>query len=1100
MLAVLALTVNWWLVVLLTFVGANSSLIQGFSDLVQLILWGAAAIALLVGLWRPAKHKPNESSQPSPSQGPAVSSASNGGISVGRDVHDAIFVTGSGNITGGQPRIGGDLVGRDKVEGHYHLEISDPNFFISKSDAHEQPFDYEIYKNSHWSDLNTEAINDFLKLERVQIQEDFNPALSAKHQFEQFEFVRDGGKPTYGATLCFGDAPNSIVAGCVTKCFYWKDIDQSSGLYDSKIFKGNIASQYKGAISFLKSNLKFERNIGGEGRSDDYEVPIVAIEEAIANALIHREYRNRNDGVTVNLFENKIEIGSPGLLPQQITLESLGIERGTYPRNPLIARVFYLYGHVEQAGTGLNRMKRAMLLRGLSEPEFKESRNSFHVILSRPTPKISINALHQIPPPPSDFTGRNDELGELLDNVESRGVTILGVQGMGGVGKTALALKLAEQLTPKYPDAQLYIDLKGTSLQPLSPSEVMLHVMRAYDPSFKAPDSEAELNAHYRSLLHGKRVLLLLDNVAAPTQVEPLIPPVSSALILTSRQHFTLPGLFNESLSTIPPRDANEFLLRISPRIGEYADTIAELCGYLPLALRLAASALAEHRDLSVSEYVSRLSNVSQRLKLVDASLNLSYELLGDRLQYLWRTLAIFNDTFDASAAAAVWELELDAAKEALSELVKYSVLEWNDSTSRYNLHDLARLFADTQLGDGERDVAQRQHATYYLNILEESDRLYLRGDEALMHGLKLFDLEWQNIQAGQSWASNHAGNNETAARLCSRYPNAGAYLLALRQHPRQRINWRLSALTASRELHDRLAEGTHIGELGSAYSAIGDVTKAVEYYEQALTIFNEIGNRHGVGQTLANLGTAYQLTGDMGRSIEYYERAVALSREIGDLRSEGIALGNLGAVYSSLGDQRRAIELIERDLVIDRETGDRRGEGTALGNLGLAYVRLGETQRAISFYEQALAISHELGDLRSEGVALGNMGVAYLNLGEVQRAVELYKRSLETFREVNDRSGEGVILSYLGEALTRLGEVHEAANYHQQQLAIARETGDPLTEGTALFNISIALYKIGQLEQAIHHAEAALEVFEQLRAPIAEKVRKQLDDWQQQK
>jgi len=133
----------------------------------------------------------------------------------------------------------------------------------------------------------------------------------------------------------------------------------------------------------------------------------------------------------------------------------------------------------------------------------------------------------------------------------------------------------------------------------------MAHVIRAYHPTAKVPDTEAELYGLYRSVLHGQRALLLMDNAASAEQVEPLIPPESCVLLVTSRRHFTLPGLCAKNLEALSPKDANKLLLTIAPRIDQQADEIARLCGYLPLALRLAGSALMNFANLTPTDYVS---------------------------------------------------------------------------------------------------------------------------------------------------------------------------------------------------------------------------------------------------------------------------------------------------------------------------------------------------------------------------------------------------------------------------------------------------------------------------------------------------------------
>ena len=192
----------------------------------------------------------------------------------------------------------------------------------------------------------------------------------------------------------------------------------------------------------------------------------------------------------------------------------------------------------------------------------------------------AVSPLHQLPPPPGDFTGREAELDELVRRMERGGVTISGIQGMGGVGKTVLALKLAEQLAPRYPDAQIFLDLKGASQDAaLTASEAMARVVRAFNPTAQVPESEAELRGTYLTVLHGKRALLLMDNALGREQVEPLIPPEGCVLLVTSRQHFTLPGLFANDLDTMKPDEARDLLLAIAPRIGGEAGEIARLCG-----------------------------------------------------------------------------------------------------------------------------------------------------------------------------------------------------------------------------------------------------------------------------------------------------------------------------------------------------------------------------------------------------------------------------------------------------------------------------------------------------------------------------------------
>ncbi|HEY0079135.1 MAG TPA: tetratricopeptide repeat protein [Pyrinomonadaceae bacterium] len=627
-------------------------------------------------------------------------------------------------------------------------------------------------------------------------------------------------------------------------------------------------------------------------------------------------------------------------------------------------------------------------------------------IYAAPAPTAS--ALHQLPPPPRDFTGRKEELKELMAALAHGGVTISGLQGLGGVGKTTLALKLAEQLAPRYPDAQFYLDLKGTSPRPLSVADAQAHIIHAYRPTAKLPDNEAELSALYQSVLHNQHALLLMDNAADGEQVAPLIPPSTCVLLVTSRQHFTLPGFHPKHLDALTPEDARKLLLTIAPRIAEHADTIAKLCGNLPLALRLAASALAERIDLSPTNYVARLTNAQQRLKLLDkveASLSFSYELLAPPMQKLWRTLAVFPDSFITPSAADIWEIELDPAQDTLSELVRYSLLDWSAATARYRLHDLARLFARSRLSADELREAQWRHAAHYLEVIQLTNNLYLTGGDAVMQALALFDAEWTNIQAGFSWAERNAAEDNRALALCDDYLAWGYNILPLRQHPRERIAWLQIALKAAIGLKRRQAESWHLGNLGIAYVKLGETQQAIEFYEQRLTIAREIGDRLGEGSTLGNLGIAYADLGETQRAIKFYEQALLIEREIGDRRGEGVNLVNLGIAYADLGETRRAIELYKQQLVVVREIGDRLYEGYALGCLANAYADLGEICRAIEFYEQQLVITREIGDRRGEGIALWNMSLALDRLGSRAEAIAHGEVALKIFEEIEHPS-----------------------------------------------------------------------------------------------
>jgi tetratricopeptide (TPR) repeat protein len=709
----------------------------------------------------------------------------------------------------------------------------------------------------------------------------------------------------------------------------------------------------------------------------------------------------------------------------------------------------------------------------------------------------------RVPPPPQDFTGRGEELEEILKSFD-RGATITGLRGTGGIGKTALALVMVDRLKSRFPDGQIFLKLEGTSPDPLKPAEAMAQVIRAFRGSEeRLPEDQNELQGLYNSVLEGKRILLLLDNAADDKQVIPLLPPKGCAALVTSRQNFTLPGMPQPfSLDTMKPEEARDLLLKISPHIGDRAEELARLCGHLPLALRAAASFLAVKFDLKPSVYLEALRSERTRLEKIgregvdldlEACFDLSYSRLPAETARVFCMLSVFPSDFDAAAEEVICQ---DEGHQHLSELLRWSLVEFpkQEGEGRYHLHDLVRLFA-LSLQDGDKDLNLR-HATYYQELLWKADRLLLQGKESTHRGLQLFDQEWTNIQRGQNWTATNADEDLEAARICSNFAWAGN-ILNLRLHPQENVRWLLAALYAARRIESKEAEAAHLGNLGVTYRNLGEPCKAIEFYERALTIARKMQDNRNEGIWLGNLGLAYADLGETRQAIEFYERALAIAQEIGDRRSEGADLGNLGLAYADLGETRKAIEFYEQQLVIIREIRNRRSEGNALGNLGIAYENLGEPRKAIEYHEQALAIAREIGDRRGEGADLGNLGLAYADLGETRKAIEYHEQALAIVREIGDRRGEGADLGNLGNAYLVLGETRKAIEFYEQQLVITREIGNRRGEGNALWNMSLALDKLDNRARAIDCARAALKIREEIEDPRAEKVKRQLQEWE---
>ena len=633
-----------------------------------------------------------------------------------------------------------------------------------------------------------------------------------------------------------------------------------------------------------------------------------------------------------------------------------------------------------------------------------------------------LDARFSIPAPPRDFTGRVDEIETLVNALtRGQGASITGVSGLGGIGKSALAMVVAERVAEHFPDARLWVALNGTDANPKTPPDAMREIIFSFDPDtgIALKDASNEQIAQvYRAVLQNQRALLVLDNARDNAQVRPLLQ-ANVAFLVTSRAHLTEGGLHPLHLDVMRAADADAYLVSLCARLQGARELreLGALCGDLPLALRIAGSYLAERVSVRAENYVAQLKQ--KRLELLrvrgDDALNVeavfaqSYQHLTLAHQVLFGALSVFPAPFTLQAAVYVWGLEEVQAEAALGELVRASFLECNVDDERYRLHDLLREFGARRMSEENKRDSHKRHAEFYEQVARAADKLYLQGNENILAGLKLFDDELPHIRAGQAWAAANMEHDNNAAHLCNEYPDAAAYVMQLRLSVREQIRWLEQAMSAARKLNDKWSEGNHLGNLGYAYRNLGEGRKAIEYHEQALKVMQDIGNKRAEGSILGNLGNAYADLGEVRRAMESYEQQLVIVREIGYGRGEGNALGNLGNAYADLGEVRKAIEFYEQALVIVREIGDKLNEGIHLGNLGIAYKNLGDVRKAIEFYEQSLAIKREIGDRRGQGNALANLGTAYKELGDMDRAKELWRAALEIYEAIEDPNAERV-------------------------------------------------------------------------------------------
>ncbi len=536
-------------------------------------------------------------------------------------------------------------------------------------------------------------------------------------------------------------------------------------------------------------------------------------------------------------------------------------------------------------------------------------------------------SLFRPPAPPANFVGRDAERRQIQAAVQEGSVTTVGLFGREGVGKTALALVLVNQLTGIFPDGQIYIDLQGAA-QPLAAPATMGQVIHHYDPLVHVPEDESAIQAAYRRVLIGRRVLLLLDNAANEAQLNLLAPPAGCLMLVTAGEQLRQPGLRALSLAGLPPEEAKQLLLNIAPRIRQHVDKLAGLCWQIPLALQLVGSALAAREDLDPGDYALRLMTEQFRqaqsgeVDALQAALTLSCQLLTPRQRRLWHQLGVFPVDFDQRAAAAVWALDVYAAEHELGELLRLSLVTFDPKLRRYRLHDRVRREARSGLKVSDRPGAQRWHAVYYVDVLAQADKFYAKGGAAMVRGLRLFDLERNNILAGQAWAAEHAQDDKAIAKLTSEYAAGGAHILALRQPLARQMAWYENAVQAARWLGDRKAEGGHLANLGSVCRHLGQPGRAIEYCEQYLRITREINDRPGEGVALEKLGLANAELGNTLRAAKYYEQSLGIARETSNRSDEARTSWNLGLAYEELGDLSAAIVAMQVCVDFERKIG----------------------------------------------------------------------------------------------------------------------------------------------------------------------------------
>ena len=697
-------------------------------------------------------------------------------------------------------------------------------------------------------------------------------------------------------------------------------------------------------------------------------------------------------------------------------------------------------------------------------------------------------ALKQLPRDILNFVGRSEQLTE-VEGVLRQGngatIAISALSGMGGVGKSALAIRVAHRLKDDYPDAQLYVNLQGADrINCRDPFSVLgeLLVELGLDEKLVVTMNLESRSKWWRSVLAELRAIVVLDNARDAAQVWQLLPGSDGpcAVIVTSRQELALDDVARLRLAAMTIEDARLLLSVMSERSFdavelEVAAKVVEYCGRLPLAIKIVGALLRKRSQMSLGETIEALKVERDRLTAfakqhqvlltdeyldVRSSLSLSLKWLTVEERSIFEKVAVIPGV-DFGLQVAEFVTDLKTVQEGLDRLADEQLLEAKGE-GRYEFHDLVRLLGREQWEKEEEWLALEARAiSWYFDLTKQATKL-LEGESTAL-AVSWFKQEWQNLKAVVVTAADRS-----ISLVVIKMPNEMVNYSLGREHSSEIAILLEISLAKAQKLNDRNGEAASLGNLGNAYRFLGQYQRAIDLYQQLNEIAREIGCRNREAVSLGGLGNMYYFLSQYQRAIDFYQQQHEIAHEIGDRNSEACSLGGLGNAHNSLGQYQRAIKFHQQYNEIAREIGDRNGEANSLGNLGLAYDSLGQYQRAIEFHQQCFEIVCEIGDRKGKAASLGNLGLAYASLGQYQRAIEFHQQNNEIVREIGDRNSEANSLGNLGNAYYSLGQYQRAIDFYQKQNNIAHEIGNRNGEANSLNGLGNTYQSLGQYQRAI--------------------------------
>jgi tetratricopeptide (TPR) repeat protein len=644
----------------------------------------------------------------------------------------------------------------------------------------------------------------------------------------------------------------------------------------------------------------------------------------------------------------------------------------------------------------------------------------------------------QLPVGPRHFVGREAELTALnqvvQETAEGAGtVVISAINGTAGIGKTAMAVRWAHQVADRFTDGQLYVNLRGfdPASEPMAPAEAVRGFLDAFEiPPERIPVSLDAQAALYRSLLAGRRVLVVLDNARDAEQVRPLLPGSPTCLVvITSRNRLgSLVAQEQARSITLDVLNEQESLAMLTLHIGAErvaaeSSAISELIEYsagLPLALAIVVARTATNPDFPLRVLANELRDEYNRLDAFDtgdlgkdmrAVFSWSYRTLSPLAACLFRLLGLHaGPDICLPAAASLMGLPTGKTRALLTELTRAHLLG-EHSPGRYRFHDLLRAYAVEQ-GMNNESEPQRQAALHrvldhYLHTGMVADHHLHPHREQIALAAPRPGVGVQPIgsyqQAMEWFTTEHANLLAAIDDAASKGFDVHAWQLpwALDTYLDRRGHWhdyavtQQTALAATGRLGDRAAQARTHRDLGWAYARLGRYDDGLDHHREALTIWRDLDDRDGQADTHHALGWACERQERYYDALEHAQQAWALSRETGRRSAEVHALSHLTWNLARLGYHQHALAECHQDLERLRELDDRIGEAHMLDCLGYAHHHLGEHDRALAYYQQALALWRALGDHYYEADILTHIGDTHHASGHDSIAFETWQQAL---------------------------------------------------------------------------------------------------------